>query len=380
MPSAKAELTQWNDGCEAFDAKDYKLALLNFEVPSCPSSTFMLNTESFPPPTHQPISQSARIHFNMAIAFRNLQKEEKAIACLTRAIALDKYLAVAYFVRGALFFKREQYSEALADYSDALKCMRSTLVIDYSQLGLAHKLYAYQISFNRGLTYSALNKINASISDFDEADNTFCGGNDADQTLLHDRIDQAVDLGKRACDYVGVYSVDYKTAIYKPAADKVENMKKVDYLGQSKVVAGADSRDAYAGFSGTLVKSEQKLVNKGPLDSEMRGSLPRSKTLTDQAMDMRRKDKADIARAVTLNKIMASADKNDPIATAATAAAIGMSPPIRKTPTAGGGGRPDRNGGGSLPISARSSSLLMENVDYSRPSGEGKRRETAKKR
>ncbi|KAJ3030257.1 UNVERIFIED_CONTAM: hypothetical protein HDU68_009654 [Siphonaria sp. JEL0065] len=279
----------------------------------------------------------------MAIGFINVQKEDQAIASLSKAIACDPYMAIAYYVRGILFFKRDLFSEALADFSDALLNMRSNLVIDYTQLGLNHKLYSFEISFNRGLCFSAKGNMDAAIADFDDADRSH-PTTSGDRQFLEEKIDQAVDLGDRAVDYVTIYNVDFGKTIFKPNEEKVKNTKRVNYLGTSKVVAGADDRDAFAGFSGTLVKTEKKLVNKGPLEGNDiqfqpgAESLQRKKSLTDISIQNQRKEKADAARSATLTRMRIA------------------EPPIA-SPTF----NPIRTNSPS--IQSRTSSLIMDDVD-----------------
>ncbi|TPX73573.1 hypothetical protein CcCBS67573_g05152 [Chytriomyces confervae] len=291
MPSVKDELLQWNEACQLFEARDYKQALILLDA----------------------IADTSKIHFSMGIAFINLKKEEQAvvfkagflvIAALSKAIACDKYMAIAYYVRGILFFRRDFFVEAIADFSDALETMRSNLIIDYTQLGMAHKLHAFEIAFNRGLCYSAKGNMDAAITDFDDADRLHPSS--GDKLALEEKIDQAVDLGERAVDYVNVYEMDYGKAVFKPSEEKVKNAKRVNYLGVSKVVAGVDETDAFAGFSGTLVKSQKGLVNSGPFEGNGMGgseTLQRKKSLTDVSVSSARKEKADAARAATLTRM-----------------------------------------------------------------------------
>ncbi|KAJ3246808.1 hypothetical protein HDU78_006115 [Chytriomyces hyalinus] len=282
MPSVKDELLQWNEACQLFEARDYKQALILLDA----------------------IADTSKIHFSMGIAFINLKKEEQAIAALSKAIACDKYMAIAYYVRGILFFRRDFFVEAIADFSDALETMRSNLIIDYTQLGMAHKLHAFEIAFNRGLCYSAKGNMDAAITDFDDADRLHPSS--GDKLALEEKIDQAVDLGERAVDYVNVYEMDYAKAVFKPSEEKVKNAKRVNYLGASKVVAGVDETDAFAGFSGTLVKSQKGLVNSGPFEGNGMGgseTLQRKKSLTDVSVSSARKEKADAARAATLTRM-----------------------------------------------------------------------------
>ncbi|KAI9366180.1 hypothetical protein DFJ73DRAFT_807399 [Zopfochytrium polystomum] len=240
----KEEIIQWNDGCTAFEGKDYRGALNILE----------------------PIADSARIHFDMAQAFSNLSMVEESIGSLTRAVACDQYLAVGYFQRGVLFYKQDLIAEALADFTDALAYLRGNLLIDYTQLGLAYKLYAAEVSFNRGLCFMTVGQTDAGMADFDDASRTkpLDGGNGD-----YGRIAEALDLGPRAAQYCRPFEVPNKV-IFKPPAAKLKNTKKVDYLGRGRVVATADESDTFAGFSGSRLKKQDttrgEKKTQGPLD------------------------------------------------------------------------------------------------------------------
>ncbi|KAJ3069946.1 hypothetical protein HDU98_007019 [Podochytrium sp. JEL0797] len=308
----KEELLQWHDACQMFESRDYKQALMLL----------------------RPIADMSKIHFNMAMAFINLQNEDQAINSLTKAIECDSYSTVAHYVRGILFFKKELFSEALADFADALQSMRSSLIIDYTQLGLDLKIYYYEIAFNRGLCFSAIGNMDGAISDFDDADRSHPTSLGAgDRTYLEEKIDQAVDLGERAAEYVSMYELDYGKCIYKPNAEKV--------------VAGVNERDAFAGFSGTLVKSEKQLINKGPMEDgiQFQTDMQRKKTLTDMSVESRRTEKAQAERAATLSR-------------------------MRVGSGATGGGKPNPSlksgrSGNNPKIQSRTSSLLLDDLDVS---------------
>ncbi|KAJ3191352.1 hypothetical protein HK101_007853 [Irineochytrium annulatum] len=261
------DLIQWNDGCVAFESKDFYAAISSFE----------------------PVADTSRIHFNMSMCHHNLRNVDEAIGCLTKAIACDMYMAVAYFERGVCFFSKNMLPEALADYSDALAFLRGNLVIDYTQLGLAFKLYACEVSFNRGLCFAAIGQIDAALADFDDALRARPmtpaspeSPNAASRS--HGRIAEAIDLCERAPDYCRPFTVPLE-CLFKPPAGKVKNTKKVEYLGKSKVVAAADETDGFAGFSGAKLKADTLLRNKsqGPLEAENNFTIGRSAARGAQA-------------------------------------------------------------------------------------------------
>lgn len=66
------------------------------------------------------------------------------------------------------------------------------------------------------------------------------------------KIEEALRRGEDAID-MSPYDIS-TSLIFRPQKDNVKNAKKVNYLGKSKVVAGSDSKDSFAGFSGRQKK------------------------------------------------------------------------------------------------------------------------------
>jgi hypothetical protein len=114
---------------------------------------------------------------------------------------------------------------------------------------MPYKLYACEVSFNRGLCFAAVGQIDACIADFEDADRT----RPLDSKADYSRINEALDLVERAPDYCKPFYVS-SSNIFKPPEGKIKNAKKVNYLGNSKVVASVDERDGFTGFSGTKLK------------------------------------------------------------------------------------------------------------------------------
>lgn len=85
--------------------------------------------------------------------------------CYQRAIALDQYLAVAYFQQGVSNFLVGDFEEALANFNDTLLYLRGNTYIDYEQLGLKFRLYSCEVLFNRGLCYIYLQQMEPGLAD-----------------------------------------------------------------------------------------------------------------------------------------------------------------------------------------------------------------------
>ncbi|KAG0317043.1 hypothetical protein BGZ97_005995, partial [Linnemannia gamsii] len=228
MASLKYELDQWNEGVIAFDQGLYEDALEIFE----------------------PIADSAKIHFNIGVVLTTLGDFEGASASFTRATNLDQFLAIAYFQNGVANVALEDYGKALSCFHDAFLYLRGNMVIDYTQLGLDFKLYSCQVLFNRALCYLELGEHDLGMTDMWRATRE-------KQTKAHDMLDQALRDKGQDCT---VFTVP-QGVLYRPAESKVKNAKKKDYLGNSKVIAALDAKDAFSGFQG---KSAWQVQMSGP--------------------------------------------------------------------------------------------------------------------
>ncbi|CAM6054808.1 unnamed protein product, partial [Sphagnum tenellum] len=136
------------------------------------------------------------------------------IAALTRAVAADPFLAVAYFMRGVCLYNANALNDSVADFNDALTSSE-----------------AYK--------------------DFDDALRSRPSASDSGEDFRN--IDEAIKLGERAHEYLGPYAVP-PDCLYRPPTGRVKNSEKKDYLGKSKVVASVEATDNYAGFSGRELK------------------------------------------------------------------------------------------------------------------------------
>ncbi|KAJ7301902.1 hypothetical protein DFH08DRAFT_723721 [Mycena albidolilacea] len=123
----KAEILTWQSALSAHDAGNFRTSLHLFE----------------------PIADTAKIFVNVALIHDRLGERALAIENISRAIELDKYLAIGYLQRGVYFFHGGQYAEALQDFSEAQAMMRTNLEIDYDMLGLPYKLKLQEILFNK---------------------------------------------------------------------------------------------------------------------------------------------------------------------------------------------------------------------------------------
>ncbi|KAH8926063.1 P-loop containing nucleoside triphosphate hydrolase protein [Atractiella rhizophila] len=245
--SLKQELEIHVKALEAYDAQDFETALELFEQ----------------------IADSSKILFNIALIHATLGNHEVAVENYNAANALDQYLAVSYFQCGVSNFLLGRYEEARRDFDDAYLYLRGNLTIDYEQLGLKFRLYSCEVLFNKGLSLIYMGNEASGMEDFQEA-------RKEKQTPEHNVIDEA--LGDRGDGYT-VFSIPVGV-LYRPPSSKVNNLKQKNYLGQAKLVAASDARDAFVGFTGAqrAGKLPPGPAAMTPAPAEPKAELSRSKT------------------------------------------------------------------------------------------------------
>ncbi|XP_054067400.1 neutrophil cytosol factor 2 isoform X2 [Rissa tridactyla] len=155
----------WQEGVCAADRKEWGAALDTFKAVQNPP---------------------AKICFNMGCIHLVLGQLEEAEEAFTRSIVCDKHLAVAYFQRGTVFYRRQKHEKAITDFKEALAQLRGNQLIDYKILGLRHKLFACEILYNIGLVY-------ATIEDWKKAEEHLVLAMSMKSEPQHNKIDRAME-------------------------------------------------------------------------------------------------------------------------------------------------------------------------------------------
>lgn len=231
--SLKAELETWAAALKAYDEEDFEKSLELFST----------------------IADSSKILTNMGLIYATLGEHEAAVEQFNAATSLDNFLAVAYFQCGVSNFLLTRYELALKDFEEALLYLRGNQAINYEQLGLKFKLYSAEVLFNKGLTQIYLGREAEGLRDMQDA-----GQEKA--TAEHNVIDEAIrDRGE---GYT-VFSIPVGI-LYRPAENKLKNVATKDYLGKAKLIAAADSRDAYTTFSGSTRLQQGMTPSGAPVD------------------------------------------------------------------------------------------------------------------
>ncbi|XP_062376969.1 neutrophil cytosol factor 2 [Sardina pilchardus] len=182
--------------------------------------------------------KNSKISFNIGclqLANNNFEAAEKAFDC---SIGKDEHLAVAFFQRGITFFKKGNFEEALADFSNAFRGLRGNNLIDYKLLGLRYKLYASEVLHNMALAQ-------ANQGEWDKAQESLLKALALKPKFRH--VDLALEaiLKQKLFDLVEIR----QGLLFHPNKHYVAELQEKDYLGKAKVVASVVHKDEFSGFA-----------------------------------------------------------------------------------------------------------------------------------
>ncbi|NXU19501.1 NCF2 factor, partial [Pardalotus punctatus] len=224
----------WQEGVCAADRKEWSAALDAF--------TGVQN-----PP--------AKICFNIGCIHLVLGRLAEAEEAFTRSIGCDKHLAVAYFQRGIVFYRRQNHGKAIEDFKEALAQLRGNQLIDYKILGLRYRLFACEILYNIALVY-------ATTENWKKAEEHLTLAMSMKSEPQHKKIDRAMEaiLKQKLCELVVIPA----GKLFRPNEKQVAQLEKKDYLGKAMVVASVVDKDDFSGFA--------------PLQPQASGPPPRPKT------------------------------------------------------------------------------------------------------
>ncbi|NXI02462.1 NCF2 factor, partial [Pachycephala philippinensis] len=232
----------WQEGVCAADRKEWSAALDAFTAVQNPS---------------------AKICFNIGCIHLVLGKLAEAEEAFTRSISCDKHLAVAYFQRGTVFYRRQNHGKAIEDFKEALAQLRGNQLIDYKILGLRYRLFACEILYNIALVYATMNN-------WEKAEEHLTLAMNMKSEAQHNKIDRAMEAillhdfpvlqKQKLCELVAIPV----GKLFRPNEKQVAQLEKKDYLGKAMVVASVVDKDDFSGFA--------------PLQPQASGPPPRPKT------------------------------------------------------------------------------------------------------
>ncbi|XP_051650257.1 neutrophil cytosol factor 2 [Manacus candei] len=224
----------WQEGVCAADRKEWSAALDAFTAVQNPP---------------------AKICFNIGCIHLVLGRLAEAEEAFTRSIGCDKHLAVAYFQRGTVFYRRQNNEKAIEDFKEALAQLRGNQLIDYKILGLRYRLFACEILCNIALVF-------ATVENWGKAEEHLTLAMSMKSEPQHNKIDRAMEaiLKQKLCELVAIPV----GKLFRPNEKQVAQLEKKDYLGKAMVVASVVDKDDFSGFA--------------PLQPQTSGPPPRPKT------------------------------------------------------------------------------------------------------
>ncbi|KAG8977814.1 hypothetical protein FRB90_008657 [Tulasnella sp. 427] len=228
---------------------------------------------------------NSKILFNIGLIHAANGYHEDAVTNFNGATELDTYLAIAYFQCGVSNFLLGRYQFAYKDFDVAFKQLRENQWIDYEQLGLKFKLWSAEVLYNRGLCLIYMGQVENGMRDLQAARRE-------KQVPDHDVIDDAIAAQGRQFT---VFSLQ-EGVLYRPPEGKVKNLKIKNYMGNAKLIAASEEKDAFTGFAGIKRKEQADELSSRPLrkqsdpsplplrsDSPVGGGVGRSRTIAPGA-------------------------------------------------------------------------------------------------
>lgn len=296
----KEELKIWSDGVVHFDNEDYEQSInafrelginasakFHFNIGIAYLSLFAIDRTSYDQTGTQEHIESALFQLS------------EAVKSFDQAIQADEYFAVARFQRGVCHYLAQKilqnlrellqqgcgekcerrgappdldpesylcekcdawkvwsylgwsYDIAQRDFEFARDAMRGNKTIDYTQLGLDYKLYDCEVLYNLSLCKVRKGELQEAAADLAQAANDM----DLDEHKMIqntlEMVEHLMQSGQNVPEEQELLPFQVPpTCIYRPAKSKLENSKKKNYLGSSRVVAAVHEGDSYTGFSG----------------------------------------------------------------------------------------------------------------------------------
>ena len=215
--------TKWMQALDAFDKKDYNTSLKCFNR----------------------FADLSKIHFNIAMIQQKIGNTAMAIDHFDKAIELDSYFSLAYFQRGVVFYYLDEIELALDSFKDAHSLLRKNSHINYTQLGLEYSLYESYCLFNVSMCLLLFGD-DKGLKVLQKAQKRIVEG------VESKNIKKALKIGMLAPEKIAIYELS-PNLLFRPPKDNILNEKKVNHLGESKLIA-ASSRDNFQGFSGRQIK------------------------------------------------------------------------------------------------------------------------------
>ncbi|XP_069465885.1 NADPH oxidase activator 1 isoform X1 [Ambystoma mexicanum] len=181
----------------------------------------------------------SKIWFNIGCVYLLRGDLPEAVQAFHKTVSKDSCLAVGFFQRGVAHLQLELYEEALSDCRRALTHLRNNTYIDYSQLGLKHMLYAWEVLYNTAVVQCALGQWQAAQECLQEALQQQPGG----------RCPTLEDALLKVQEHLSLEPIQVPQGkFFRPRKQEVEQLNSKMVLGTPKVISSVIPNDEYIGF------------------------------------------------------------------------------------------------------------------------------------
>ncbi|XP_038045651.1 uncharacterized protein LOC119720162 isoform X2 [Patiria miniata] len=170
----------------------------------------------------------AKILFNIGMLHLKLGNVYEAEKVFKTVVDKDPHLAIGYYQDGNVQCQLNRPEQARRQYEKCLGCFRGHKFIDYKQLGLPYKLYEFEVLHNQAWTFFKLGQREKCNQLLLEAQGT-------KPETKHDAIDNSLKNAKAGAPF-DIMKLP-KGALFRPPKAKIDNLNKIDFLGQAKVVS-----------------------------------------------------------------------------------------------------------------------------------------------
>ncbi|XP_022109797.1 proline-rich protein 12-like isoform X2 [Acanthaster planci] len=212
------------------------------------------------------IDPTAKIMFNIGMLHQKLGNIQEADEAFQTVTIKDPHLAIGHYQYGNVQCQMNRPDQARRQYDKCLDCFRGHKFIDYKQLGLMYKLYEFEVLHNQAWAYYKLGQRETCLQLLKAAQGTR-------PETKHDAIDNSLKNAHAGAPF-DIMKLP-KGALFRPPKAKIDNLNKIDFLGQAKVVselnAGGDRSTSPAP---TRPLSPHLQASKPKDDKPPRRSLP----------------------------------------------------------------------------------------------------------
>lgn len=199
------------------------------------------------------VTSNSKMLFDIGCCYLRINNVNSAIQNYQAAVDLDRHMAIGYFMLGLTNYLKKNYEKSMMNFEESLSLLRGNRFVDYKQLGLKYQLYSCEILTNQAVIAYSQNKLG-------QAKGLLLQAVGCKAEKRHESI---VDiLSMLQAGYPITPFIPPQSEIFRPPKAAVDNLKKKNYLGKSKVISTENTDEIYACFSGLKETQTKQVQNK----------------------------------------------------------------------------------------------------------------------